>query len=113
MPAAEAQAGFAWNGPTQGLLAGILGIEPNPARGQASVRFAVPAGVTREFSLRVHDVTGRLVRTIDAGQAAGGVHARAWDGRDDAGRPVAAGVYLIRLAVDGADASTRKAVLLR
>jgi hypothetical protein len=112
-PAGRAEAGFEWSGPQVApLTAGILGVEPNPARGAASVRFAVPAGEVREFSLRVHDVSGRLVRTIDSGQATAGVHARAWDGRDDAGRPVSAGVYLVRLAV-GDFTTTRKAVLLR
>ncbi|MBK6899777.1 MAG: hypothetical protein IPH09_11075 [bacterium] len=41
-----------------------------------------------------------------------GRHARAWDGRDDAGRRVSGGAYLVRLTVDGRDAPARKVVLL-
>jgi hypothetical protein len=33
------------------------------------------------------------------------VHALAWDGRDDTGRPVAAGVYFLRVSTDEGDAT--------
>ncbi|MBZ0269462.1 hypothetical protein K8I85_15005 [bacterium] len=40
------------------------------------------------------DVRGRLVRTLRLPAAAAEV---AWDGRDDAGHPVPAGAYFVRL----------------
>jgi flagellar hook assembly protein FlgD len=61
----------------------------------------------------VYDVAGRVVRrlfgdrTLEAGR-----HTLGWDGRDDAGRPVAAGVYYLRLTAPGGDA-TRKVVVVR
>ena len=57
--------------------------------------------------VEIHDVTGRMVRTIDAGVLAPGAHEVAWDGRDQAGVAVAPGVYLARLASGGAAAATR------
>jgi hypothetical protein len=62
-------------------------------------------------SLAVYDVAGRqLARVADATFAAGR-HELTWDGRDDAGRRVAAGVYLLRLEA-GSVASTRRVVRL-
>jgi flagellar hook assembly protein FlgD len=59
------------------------------------VRFALPraAGVT----VAVYNSAGRLVRTLVAGTAEAGYHRAAWDGRDEAGRRVAPGVYYCRL----------------
>jgi flagellar hook assembly protein FlgD len=59
----------------------------------------------------IHDVAGRIVRTIDAGVRPAGAHELTWDGRDDAGVPVAPGVYLARLAAGGAAAVTRVVML--
>jgi len=46
-----------------------------------------------------------------AGFAPAGDHAATWDGRDDAGRPVASGTYLLRLRVGEAVARGRLAVV--
>jgi hypothetical protein len=109
-----AEASFPWAGGIAALpgSASVVSIEPNPFGGSASIRFAVPGGERRDFTLRVYDVSGRLVRIVDEGQAVPGVHTRTWNGDDDSGRPVAAGVYLVRL-VAGTDTSSRKTVLLR
>ena len=111
-PSGQAEAAFAWNG--SGLApaaAGVIAAEPNPFRAATSIRFAVPA-TGESFALSVYDVTGRLVRVVDRGDAAAGVHVRSWDGRDGGGNAVGAGVYLVRLTA-GAESSTRKVVLLR
>jgi hypothetical protein len=69
---------------------------PNPSRGPVSFAIVSPGPVPGR--LEVYDVTGRLVasRSFDLPAGASRVH---WDGRDDAGRPTAAGVYLARLSV--------------
>jgi aminopeptidase N len=94
---------------------GITGIYPNPApatmEGPVSMTFrlAEPAEVT----LRVFDLRGRLV-------AERGFGARAplladdvvtWDGRDDAGRRAAAGVYWAQLRM-GSRTAVRKFALV-
>ena len=63
-------------------------------------------------SLRVYDVSGRLVRTLVDGALAAGDHEVLWRGRDDGGREVASGVYLYRLEADGVSES-RPMVLVR
>lgn len=60
---------------------------------------------------RVIDAQGRLVRTLlDADVRAGQLLECAWDGRDDAGRVAAAGVYFVR--VESGDAVGRGRVTL-
>lgn len=69
---------------------------PNPFNPRTTVHFTVPHATSVE--LRVHDVTGRVVRTLVDGVEFGpGMHAVGWDGRDDRGRAVASGTYLSRL----------------
>jgi flagellar hook assembly protein FlgD len=71
----------------------LLSIFPNPGA-RVTIRFDAPEGVVRA---RVLDVAGRLVRTLLDRSVSAGRTDLPWDGRDQAGRPVAAGVYYVRL----------------
>jgi carboxypeptidase T len=83
---------------------------PNPAQSRVRLAFDVPApGPVR---LDVLDVQGRRVRTIDNGWLAAGRYEHGWDARDDSGRPVAAGMYVIRLS-GAATTLTRRCVVMR
>jgi len=53
---------------------------------------------TRSDALIIYDIRGRIVRTVQAGMTLAGYGSAEWDGRDDAGRPVAPGIYLYRAA---------------
>ena len=63
---------------------------PNPFRGELRVRLSGPEAGTG--SLRVLDVQGRCLRELAPG---GPGELLVWDGRDDEGAPVSAGVYLV------------------
>lgn len=85
---------------------------PNPTRGASHFTLAVPnalAGAAYEVS--VLDLSGRLVRTIERGTAAAGVHALSWDLRDRTGAAVGTGVYFLRVSLGGR-AVARKLVVL-
>lgn len=70
----------------------------NPARGGVRFRCRIPAGWKAEFL--VYDIAGRLAsRSWITGR--NGTLVFAWDGRDNAGRRVAAGVYFGRLECRG------------
>ncbi|MEO0050212.1 MAG: C25 family cysteine peptidase [candidate division WOR-3 bacterium] len=47
--------------------------------------------------LKVFDATGRAVKTIATGKMQKGTYSVVWNGTDDSGRPVANGIYFIRL----------------
>jgi hypothetical protein len=72
---------------------------PNPARGGASIRYTIPAAT--EARLAIYDGSGRNVRTLTSGPQPAGVHTATWDGTDQLGRKVGAGVYLVRLTAGG------------
>ena len=57
-------------------------------------------------------MAGRLVRTLAEGPFTAGRHQRVWDGTDDRGHRVAAGVYFARM-IAGADQVHRSVVVLR
>lgn len=85
---------------------------PNPSAGPVTIRFAPPS--SGPVMLRVYDVAGREIRTIEdaAFSSAGGIASLEWDGRDRAARRAAPGVYFVR--VETADRTmTRKIVILR
>jgi len=52
-------------------------------------------------SLRVYDVLGRRVRQVWQGPLRAGSYRFTWDGRDEQGEEVAAGVYLYQVEIDG------------
>ena len=52
-------------------------------------------------SLTVYDVLGRRVRQVWQGPLGAGSHRLVWDGRDETGKDVAAGVYIYRVEIDG------------
>ncbi len=65
-----------------------------------------------DVTLRVYDISGRLVRTLVERRMGAGVHAESWDGRSDTGGEVASGIYFYRLTA-GERTLTRKAVFLK
>jgi hypothetical protein len=72
-------------------------IGPNPNHGNATLAFSLARGAAVRY--QVHDVRGRLVRSVDVGRLPAGSHQARWDTRDGDGQRVAAGVYLVSLAV--------------
>jgi outer membrane protein assembly factor BamB len=65
-----------------------------------------------EVSLKLYDITGRLVRTLVAGEKKAGIYSISWTGKDSHGNKVASGIYFYRL-VSGDFSKTRKMILIR
>jgi hypothetical protein len=74
--------------PTRLALVGAL---PNPFAGATDIVFRLPE--TKGVSVQIHDVTGRLVRTLVDGTLPAGEHRARWDGRDALGRTTSTGIY--------------------
>ncbi len=83
---------------------------PNPFNPSTTIRYAVPQ--PEHVKLDVFNIQGQRVRTLVDAQVAAGQHVVTWDGRDDAGRPVATGLYLYRLRA-GERVFRRKMLLLK
>ncbi|MDE2813364.1 MAG: fibronectin type III domain-containing protein [Gemmatimonadota bacterium] len=83
---------------------------PNPFNGQTVLSYFLPeSGPVR---LEVFSVTGQRVAVLQQGLQQAGYHRLRWHGHDDAGRPVASGLYLYRLMTDEGSL-THKLTLLR
>ncbi|MDZ4805125.1 MAG: FlgD immunoglobulin-like domain containing protein, partial [Candidatus Eisenbacteria bacterium] len=68
---------------------------PNPFRHATNVRFDLPHPAL--VGIQVFDLAGRLVRDLGREERPPGVHRLSWDGTSTNGRPVAHGVYVVRL----------------
>ncbi len=86
---------------------------PTPFSGRISIGIDTGSSVARDGSVTVFDTQGRRVRTLHAGVLPAGRSRWMWNGHDDLGRPVAGGIYFVRVAADGHGSVTRKATLLR
>lgn len=73
--------------------------------GTAKIKFNVAAAGS--VSLKIYDLSGKLVRTLFEGVAGGGDMQKDWDGRDDSGRYVVPGVYFLHY-VNGGNKEVRK-----
>jgi uncharacterized repeat protein (TIGR02543 family) len=58
-----------------------------------------------KVTVTIYNETGQLVRTLFDGEMTAGGQAVRWDGRNQLGKTVAAGIYLYRLVVHGEDGS--------
>jgi hypothetical protein len=85
-------------------------VHPNPFAGTAHATYGLQE--SGPVTLRIYDVQGRLVKVLREGREVAGPHGVVWDGRDDAGRTVASGVYFYRLQTNNATL-VHKAVSLR
>lgn len=94
------QAQWANQGP---LVTRLYTPQPNPFRMNATIRYSLSTEV--RASVQVHDLTGRLVRTLADGVQKPGRYLVRWDGKDNQGRLLGYGVYFCRLEAGGITAT--------
>jgi hypothetical protein len=91
-------------------LARLYPCYPNPFNPATTIRFELPH--TASVNLRVYDIRGRRVRTLIEGETvAAGRHEQAWNGRDDNGRTLPAGIYFCRFETEGFRQTYRMALV--
>jgi subtilisin family serine protease len=83
---------------------------PNPFQPRTSVVLELPR--PGELLAEIYDIAGRKVRTLWEGPMDAGRHRLDWDGTDEAGQPVASGLYFIR-AVYGNEERLGRLLLIR
>jgi flagellar hook assembly protein FlgD len=75
------------------------------------IRFNLPQ--SQDVELSVYNLTGQKVATLAEGLRTAGSYTVNWDGRDNAEKALASGVYFYRLQMGGGHVETRKLLLLR
>jgi hypothetical protein len=89
---------------------GFSSIMPNPAMSNATISYVTSkAG---PVTLRIYDASGRLVRTLVAGNRDSGLKTARWNGKDDAYQPVPGGCYFCSLSAEGRMV-TQKIILMQ
>jgi len=89
------------------------GIFNNPA---TIINFSLPA--PGKITLNIYDETGQLVRRLADGEMARGRHSARWNGRNQSGRLVAAGMYFYKIVVQSGNGevvftATKRMTLLK
>ena len=87
-----------------------LTASPNPFNPEIVLRFGLDKKVP--MTVKVFDIRGKRVRTLMEGEQKAGLHVLRWNGRDDAGRALSSGVYMVRL-VGKAREEIRKIQLIK
>jgi hypothetical protein len=86
---------------------------PNPFNPYTKVLFDIPSGANQvSVNLQIYDISGRLVRTLLQGSREPGRHEVIWNGKDNRGAQVGAGIYFIRIRA-GEWVHTRKVALIK
>jgi hypothetical protein len=82
---------------------------PNPFSSTTTIRYELPE--PGRVNATVYDACGRRVRTIVSERRAAGTHEIIWDGKNDSGADLAAGVYFCTVACGGRRATTRMVIV--
>jgi hypothetical protein len=88
----------------------LMAAAPNPFNASTAIQFDLPR--PGRAKVQVFDASGRRVATLVDQEVGGGSHTVRWEGVDDEGRAVGAGLYLCRLEAAG-ETATAKLMLLR
>lgn len=83
---------------------------PNPFNRGTTIDYEIshPGAIT----LKIYDVSGKLIKTLVNGHKESGTETVYWDGIDDNGNAVASGTYISILEIDNS-ISSRKMILLK
>jgi hypothetical protein len=107
---------MSWYGPARLLPAGVavgmrpVQASPNPARAEVSIRFST--AIAGQVAIEVFDLSGRLVRSAPETAFDPGEHTWQWDGRDQTGALVRAGLYFFVVRT-GEDTQSGKIAIVR
>lgn len=83
---------------------------PNPFNPSTKITYGVPKAA--QVKLHIYNLLGQRIRILFDAKRAAGTYTTHWDGLNDKGEHVAAGIYFLRMETDGL-ALTRKMLLVR
>ncbi len=88
----------------------VLQNYPNPFNPTTTIEYTIPR--SNVVTIRIYDITGRLVRVLENGGQEAGDHHAQWDSRNNAGQMAASGMYVYEIRFEGS-VLTRKMMLLK
>jgi len=86
-------------------------IKPNPFSENTVISYQLP--IPTEVYLAVYDISGKLVKTLVSRHSSPGSYNVTWNGRDDKGKSVSAGIYFLELLTPKYKATKKITLLTR
>ncbi len=83
---------------------------PNPFNPVTTISYELAQSTL--ISLKIFDISGRLIKTIFKGKQKAGYHSASWNGNDNREQAVSSGMYFLRLETEGFS-KTGKMLLIR
>lgn len=93
-----------------GKIARLLGNSPNPFNQNTTIRYLLAN--TEKVSLKIYDISGKLIKTLVEGYKGPGEHSITWYGRNNNGNQVPSGIYFTRLSI-GNFAESKKMIFIK
>ncbi|MEA2104895.1 MAG: FlgD immunoglobulin-like domain containing protein, partial [Candidatus Cloacimonadota bacterium] len=89
---------------------------PNPFSHATKIAFSLPQNCQGQPKIKIYNIQGRLVKTIDLDESSAGVNRTvtvSWDGKDNRGNSVASGIYFYKLDAKDSFTKIKKCILLK
>ena len=83
---------------------------PNPFNPTTTIEYTIPRASV--VTIRIYDITGRMVRVLDNGLQEAGDHRALWDGKNNAEQLAASGMYIYEIRFEGS-VLARKMMLMK
>jgi hypothetical protein len=86
---------------------------PNPFNNTTIIPFYL--NMSSKININIYDIRGKLIKTLFSGKKSTGIHNLFWNGKTNAGKDAASGVYFVVLKQSGNDinALSQKIILLK
>ena len=89
--------GLADNGPAR-LTSKVESVSPNPFSDET--RITINVAEEQNLNLSVCNINGQVIRILNSKKYSPGNYTLKWDGKDDSGDEVSAGIYLLKLETE-------------
>lgn len=83
---------------------------PNPFNPSTTIEYTLPT--SGDVELKIFDINGKLIRTLDHSFREAGYHKTVWDSKNQYGQSVASGAYIYQVR-SGATAISKKMIYLK
>jgi hypothetical protein len=83
---------------------------PNPFNPSTAIKFQIPEA--KFVQIKIFDIQGRIVNVLMNKNIASGIHSVVWNGKNNVGEHLAAGMYFYKL-IAGDFSQTKKMILLK
>ena len=87
-----------------------VSIYPNPFTTFTTIRYSI--STRGGVSVKIYDVSGRVVKTLVNGEQGQGHYTIRWDGTDNKGKRLSSGIYFIKFNADKLN-QTKKVILMK